>query len=178
MGEVLELEVWRPVVGYEWAYEVSSLGRVRSKNRVTGRGAWKTGRLLCPCPSGRYLSLRLTDFAGRVRTKMVHQMVCEAFHGPPPSPKHEVCHEGDRWDDNRARCLRWGTRAENLAEAVQLRGGRHWRQKLSDEQVQAILDDPRSQRTIGREYGVSSVHVGHIKRGTHRRRVARLAAAA
>ncbi len=44
----------------------------------------------------------------------VHQLICEAFHGPKPSPKHEVMHRDEDGLNNRADNLLWGTRKENL----------------------------------------------------------------
>lgn len=47
------------------------------------------------------------------KTFKVHQLVCEAFHGPKPSPKHIVLHLNEDPSDNRPVNLRWGTRKEN-----------------------------------------------------------------
>ena len=41
-------EVWRDVVGHEGYYQVSSLGRVRSKSRMRENGSWLEGRVLVP----------------------------------------------------------------------------------------------------------------------------------
>ena len=47
------------------------------------------------------------------KTYRVHQLVCEAFHGPRPSPSHIVLHLNEEASDNRPENLRWGTRKEN-----------------------------------------------------------------
>jgi DNA-binding MarR family transcriptional regulator len=39
-------------------------------------------------------------------------MVCEAFHGPRPSPKHEVCHRDSNPLNNHYSNLRWGLKAD------------------------------------------------------------------
>jgi hypothetical protein len=44
----------------------------------------------------------------------VHQLVCEAFHGPKPTPAHEVLHGDENGLNNHADNLSWGTRKENL----------------------------------------------------------------
>lgn len=44
----------------------------------------------------------------------VHQAVCEAFHGPRPSPKAVVIHLDEDAHNNRPANLKWGTQKENL----------------------------------------------------------------
>lgn len=39
-------EIWRPVVGYEGLYEVSSYGRVRSLDRYDSRNHFRKGELM------------------------------------------------------------------------------------------------------------------------------------
>ena len=44
----------------------------------------------------------------------VHRLVCEAFHGPPPSEKSVVIHINEVGTDNNPDNLKWGTQKENL----------------------------------------------------------------
>lgn len=44
----------------------------------------------------------------------VHQVVCEAFHGPRPSANSVVIHIDEDGLNNRPENLRWGTQKENL----------------------------------------------------------------
>lgn len=39
-------EIWKPVVGYEGLYEVSSYGRVRSLDRYVNNNIFRKGRIL------------------------------------------------------------------------------------------------------------------------------------
>jgi hypothetical protein len=50
----------------------------------------------------------------------VHRLVCAAFHGPPPSPDHEVAHSNGIKTDCRASNLRWATSAENKQDSIRL----------------------------------------------------------
>ena len=110
-------EQWRPVVGQEGAYEVSSEGRVRSLPRIvkTKRGALRPypGRMLKPVlqPNGYYT----VGIKRKLRT--VHSLVAESFIGPRPEGL-EVCHNNGRPLDNRAENLRYGTTSENQIDAV------------------------------------------------------------
>lgn len=101
-------EEWRPasVAGYE----VSSLGRVR-----TLRGPWPVVMKLQRGNRGHSWA-GLVNAEGRQVTRFVHRMVCEAWHGPPPTPKHQAAHGDCDKENNRPENLRWATQAENLAD--------------------------------------------------------------
>ena len=76
-----------------------------------------------------YPCVRLTvGNATRKRFK-VHRLIAETFHGPRPSPEHEVRHlDGDR-ANSRADNLSWGTRKDNADDRERhgrtSRGARH-----------------------------------------------------
>lgn len=115
-------EVWRPVVGYEGAYEVSNLGRVRSLDRLVPAGGGRERR-----HQGRVLSAYFGDHYAKVRLKVgdggrtlnVHQLVAEAFLGPRPDGL-EVCHNNGERHDNRAENLRYDTHVENQRDTIRL----------------------------------------------------------
>lgn len=119
-------EAWRPVVGYEGAYEVSDLGRVRSMDRLVERpgGVIQPRRskmlTLRPHPQG-YRVVTLYR-AGVPRAVMAHILVAEAFIGLRPEGM-DVCHHNDIKDDNRPANLRYDTRSANMKDAV--RNGAH-----------------------------------------------------
>jgi len=50
----------------------------------------------------------------RQSPRKVHQLVCEAFHGPKPFPEAVVLHLDEDGLNNRPENLRWGTQKENL----------------------------------------------------------------
>jgi hypothetical protein len=117
------IEEWRAVVGFEGSYEVSNLGRVRSVDRIEiwvrtirgqqiiGERKFK-GKLLTPtAKAAGHMHLSL----GRGNRVYVHHLVLEAFVGPAPA-RHECLHWDDHPENNRLDNLRWGTRAENLAD--------------------------------------------------------------
>lgn len=125
-------EEWRPVAGYEGFYAVSNMGRVRRLARRIDRPETAGGPfdaqeiLLAQKRASRdvpYLRITLAAGAGKIKTPSVHTLVCTAFHGPKPSPEHEVRHLNGVHDDNRAENLAWGTRSHNMRDA--LRHGTH-----------------------------------------------------
>jgi hypothetical protein len=115
-------EQWKPVVGYEGVYEVSDHGRVRGVDRViqdSVRGNLRRlkARLLkvSPLPTGHlYVNLCRN---GKATSTYVHRMVLEAFVGPSPSD-HEGCHWDGDPSNNHLDNLRWGTRSDNVQDAI------------------------------------------------------------
>ena len=115
-------EQWRPVVGTT-GYEVSDQGRVRSLDRyidhpVTHRVRLPGRVLKAALQNGGHLKVGL----GRGRVDQVHRLVLAAFVGPCPEGM-EVRHLNGDPTDNRLENLTYGTRAENIADAV--RHGTH-----------------------------------------------------
>lgn len=105
---------WRAVPSFPWL-EASSDGRVRrcvptlqghaDGGELTGGLHEQTG----------YLIISVCRYPVE-KTVAKHTLICEAFHGPKPTPEYEVAH----WDavktNNAADNLRWVTRAENEAD--------------------------------------------------------------
>lgn len=111
-------EVWLPVDGQDVAYEVSSLGRVRSLPRVVKRGTGTysvSGRILRPF-KGDADGHQVISFGKRNR-HYVHLLVLEAFVGPRPDGL-EGCHNDGDPTNNRASNLRWDTPSSNQLDRV------------------------------------------------------------
>lgn len=109
-------EIWKDVPGYEDVYQVSSKGRLRSKDRyrqVCGGGhRFIEGQIIKPmvCSNG-YLEACLVN--NRVRkVKLLHRLVAEIFI-PNPDGLPEVNHK----DENPSNCsvenLEWCTSKYN-----------------------------------------------------------------
>lgn len=109
----MSAEVWKPAVGYEGIYEVSSHGRIR---RVApGRGT-HPGRMLNPLTDDKgYLYVNLS---GRMRR--IHRLVLAAFVGESDMLCRHL--DGDP-KNNTLSNLRYGTPKENSADRIT--HGRH-----------------------------------------------------
>lgn len=115
-------EVWVPLPGWP-IYEVSSLGRIRSIDRISfekgGRTCRRRGyiRKLYTNPVNGYLVVSIGN-NGKWSTRAVHVLVALAFHGPKPSANSVVRHlNGDKYD-NRPENLAWGTMSDNNFDLV------------------------------------------------------------
>lgn len=161
-------EEWRVIVRAP-EYAVSNLGRV--KRIVEDRRGRGVGHILRPGQGpGGYLHFGLS-INGQIKTMKAHRLVCEAFHGPPPSPKHVAAHNDGSRDNNTATNVRWATAKENIADkrrhGTHVEGERHFRAKLTAAMVREI----RSHRVRGscnadaKRFGVSRSTISQVRSG-------------
>lgn len=103
-------EIWKPVVGYEGLYEVSSIGRIRSLNYYnTGKSAI----MPLQAKEGAYIKVSLKSRDGEWKCYRVHRLVAMAFL-PKPSPEQRyVNHINGNKQDNRVENLEWCTAKQN-----------------------------------------------------------------
>lgn len=175
-------EHWRSIVGYS-DYEVSSLGRIRLRiDRPNPR--WKHGR--STYPKGKIIAQRLRARrsgqaayylvylwnGSRQVERRVNRLVCEAFHGAPPSATHHAAHHNYDSQDNAAANLHWATPQEIIAGMVSAgrisQGEAHTPSKLRANTVFAIrrlCAIGTSYQEVADTFGISKSTVGQISRG-------------
>ena len=96
----LKNERWRDIEGYEGMYQVSDLGRVRSKKY----GYW---RVMRPANNGKgYLIVHLKR-DGSQKNFLVHRLVASAFIPNTDSSKTIINHINSIRDCNRVENLEW-----------------------------------------------------------------------
>lgn len=176
--ERLEAEATRPIAGWP-GYPVTAAGDVIADTGWRGYGP----RTMETSERGGYLSVRLTKGSKR-KNVAVHRLVAEAFHGPRPSPVHQVRHLNGRRFDNRAANLAWGTAADNARDRDRhgrtargdrngvrrhpervARGERQGSAKLTASQVRTIrerLAQGHRQRDVAADFGVSQRAIHNI----------------
>lgn len=173
-------ETWREVPGYDGAYEVSDEGRVRSVDRVVQhtRRCQYSGKVLTYPRMRRGVLLRpfttpaghLQVMLGRGKHMLVHVAVLLAFVGPRPKGL-ECCHRDDDPKNNRPRNLYWGTRSQNLHDAVRngkkATGSRTKAAKLKEADIPVIrrLRETTMQKDVAAMFGVSSTTIHMVERG-------------
>lgn len=164
-------EVWKPVVGFEGSYEVSSLGRVRSLDRQIWQAAshrtaahWHRckGRLLRPGVMNKYGHVSVA--LGHRNSHCVHAIVAAAFIGPRPEGL-DVCHRDGDAGNNAETNLYYGTRGQNNRDISS-----HDRRKLSVAQVHEVRSRSaagETGRSLAREFGVCEANMGYVLSGRY-----------
>lgn len=115
-----ETEIWRAVPSQP-GMMASNLGRILlpPKHVPMANGGYRTivTRPVIGSVGGaskRALHKRRTIMVRDRGTLKIHQLVCEAFHGPAPFQGAVVIHVDEDGLNNHADNLRWGTQRENL----------------------------------------------------------------
>jgi len=157
-------EIWRTVEEFP-DYEVSNLGRVRSMKRANPiiLTPWKH--------KFGYDFVSLSVRGQKQYKRLIHGLVCHAFHGPKPSPSHEVAHADGSVENNSADNLRWATPKENNADKH--RHGTHlndgqFKPFLTEDNIREIrrlLAGGNSTYRIAKMFFVSQAAISHIKLG-------------
>lgn len=114
-------EEWRPVVGYEGSYSVSSEGRVRSERRIVKRSTgdmYTGGRAISLAENGTgHKFFNVTTREGGRKKVYVHRAVAMAFLGSVPEGC-EVRHKDGNPRNNNIKNIEYGSRSDNMFDRV------------------------------------------------------------
>jgi hypothetical protein len=118
-------EIWKPIIGWEDTYQVSSWGRVRSLPRIvksrSPNGRLMKGKIRTPnLRSHGYIQFNLYDKENKkFKAKNLHRIIAEAFI---PNPENKKCinHIDANPSNNALSNLEWCTHQENVSHAVRL----------------------------------------------------------
>jgi len=173
---------WRFIPGWESFYEVSNFGEIRSVDRIVhknnGTQAKYKGKVRSATnDQDGYLGVLLSA-PGRKKVFMkVHHAVLLAFHGDRPDG-HECRHLDGNRKNNYLENLQWGTPEENnmdrIKQATVAYGEKHGNCKLSDKDVEFIVNSGAPTKDLAHKYGVVRTTITSIRNGTGRRSIADL----
>jgi hypothetical protein len=161
-----------PIPGTDGRYVADSEGTLYGF-----RGALKASRRRERRANGskghEHLGVSVCYISGK-RTRWVHHLVYEAFHGSVPDGQMVRHLDGDP-TNNRLENLAAGTHADNMndrdAHGTTARGERHGCAKLTVEQVSEIrriyAAGGITQAALGRKFGISQAMTGYIVRGEY-----------
>lgn len=162
MSEPYVIEEWRPVVGWEGLYSVSSLGRVM---RSAPGHCTYPGKLISFTYMHGYPQVKLLKHSQPSRY-YVHRLVAAAFIGPLPDG-HQVNHKNMDRLDARAINLEYVTRRQNFDHAIT--NGSY--SKIMPDDVQVVIaraSKGELHRLIAADFGVSRSCISRIVRGERR----------
>lgn len=111
------MEEWRDIKGYEGLYQISSEGRVKSKQRITRNNQTIKEKIRKPkIDKDGYCCVSLW-IDGVSKEYFIHRLVAQAFI---PNPYNKPCidHINTNKTDNRAENLKWCTHKENANNPI------------------------------------------------------------
>lgn len=168
----MNTEIWKPVIGFESFYLVSSLGKIKSLARIDSLGHKRVEKMLSPHKDSHgYMIVGLT-VNGRTVYRKVHNLMLQAFVGPAPTPKHIGRHLNDVSTDNFLPNLAWGTLKDNVVDRVRnghcAKGEKIANSVLNENKVKDIrllFSMGKSVAEIAREYGVDWNTISYVVKG-------------
>lgn len=108
-------EIYKDINGYDGKYKISNLGNVMSMNY---RGNTKKQKVLTPIKHRLgYLIVHLVGESNKVKIKMIHTLVADAFI-PKIEGKNYVNHIDGNKQNNCVSNLEWVTKKENMEHAI------------------------------------------------------------
>jgi hypothetical protein len=168
IGVINQMEVWKDVIGYEGLYKVSSIGAVKSMDRISTYMTGRKRRL-----KGRILNIVTNQFGyvyyglikdGVVRNKFAHRLVLDAFSTNPEN-KEQVNHINGIKTDNRVENLEWATAFENQQHRFNTLGHISSMRKLNKNAVFDILSNRKKNSNHTEKYNISRGTVTNVRLG-------------
>jgi hypothetical protein len=175
------MEQWKPIPGYEGYYEASTLGVIRSVERVVPHGRHGTCKqkskvLKYAFDNKGYIRVALS-MGDSFKTYTIHRLIAMTFLGERPEG-YQINHRSGIKTDNSVDNLEYCTHAENVSHSVRMglqkprKGVLNGMAILTDQAVKEIRFYVANcgKRYYGREelakkYGVSSAHIKDIVSG-------------
>lgn len=170
------MEIWRDTPGYGGHYQASSIGRVRSKDRVIKKYSGLVNKVVNQKYKGRILKSKpgkdgyIIVHLGVNKRKynvQVGRLVLMAFVGLP-KPDQECCHNNGNPSDNSLSNLRWDTHKENnrdrLKHGTYATGSNHHMSKLTESDVKDIFSSSERGCDLALRYGVHQSIISDIRK--------------
>jgi len=155
-------EQWRPLIGYESIYDISSFGKIRNHKKILS---------LKKCGKYGHLLVNLTKDS-KPKLYLIHRLVAENFISHQPANKPYVLHSDGNPANNKVSNLRWGTLKENGEDSVRhgrtLRGTKHPNSKLDDckiLEIREMIREGHSHRVVAEKFKVTRGAISQIHRG-------------
>lgn len=168
----MHMEEWKDIPGFESIYQASTLGRIRSLDRVErDRPLPRKGKVLATYrQAGKHTHVTLY-LHGKRCVMLLHRLILRTFAGEPKEGQ-EGDHINFNRDDNRLENLRWLSKLENMrayfASGRHATGEKKHGAKLNPAKVLEIRrmrEEGKSRQEIAGKFGVSPMAVWQIDNG-------------
>ena len=163
-----DLEIWKPIVGFEAKYLVSNKGRVRSidskmPNNLTGGFSVKKGQILKTNLLNGYARVSLTVL-GKSYNFFVHRLVAVAF-----IPNTNNCEVVNHIDGNKnnpdAKNLEWCSQKENIAHSFEVLNNKPNRVSLTLDLETGIYYDSAADAYKAKSFKITKNYLNEMLRG-------------
>ena len=164
-------EIWKPVIGFQGRYEVSSMGRVKALSREISYSDGRKGRLPEKLIKGTLLNVGYYCVTFDTKTrKSIHTVVAQAFLGSSEY-RQTVNHKDGNKTNNAVENLEWATYKENNSHARETglnnqHGEKCNLHKHSDQFIQAVRNVQAmyspTYECLGRLFGLTGCHARQI----------------
>ena len=164
-----KVEEWREIKDYP-NYEVSNLGRVRSKDRLVGQFGHKKnytrimkGKVLQPRKQNAGYLVVWLSVEGKKKAITVHRLVATAFINGFGS---DVNHIDGNKTNNRADNLEWVTRSNNIKHAYRvLHRVKHLSKRVICVETGEVF---QSMRDAAQAKGINAHSISHVINGRNK----------
>lgn len=164
-------EIWLPCPDFEDHYEVSNLGRLKSKSVfIPHEGTWNQdmGGYIKKVKIHNqqvnrygYLHAKLCKY-GKCNHRTVHRLVAKVFI-PNPNNLTQVNHIDGNKMNNRVDNLEWVSPSGNIKHAYEtglmnsdhLKGSKHHKTKLTEQDVLDIRESNLKPKDLSKKYNIS-----------------------
>lgn len=174
------MEEWRDIKGYEGLYQISSLGEVKSVERISPQGHRLKERIR-KTYIDRYGYRAINLCKNGVITKYdIHRLVAIAFI-PNPEEKPQVNHIDGNKLNNCVENLEWNTCSENISHAfrtgikkpfhIHRYGESNSNCKVKDDDIKSLINDFKSgmrRDDLILKYGIGKTQMYRIVNGEQR----------
>jgi hypothetical protein len=158
--EIIPNEVWENLKDYEGLYQISSLGRIKSLNKIVKRkkqgNFYQQGRILRQREE-QYLKIGLSDVTGSFSSKKMHRLVATTFLVFVPGKNHVNHKDGDKYN-NCVENLEWCTHEENMRHAYEnnlipkASGEKHYKSKWVLDLQTGVFYETGKEASIAKGY--------------------------
>jgi hypothetical protein len=172
--EIQMKEIWKDVVGYEDFYMVSSNGKMISKERIIKRknGADFLQKESFMNGSEYHGYIKITVRKNNIKKdKFIHCLIAESFLGTKPIGM-EVCHFDGNRKNNNINNLRYGTRSDNVKDAIKhgthytpfsKKGSERSYAKINEQIAKYIKESKDSGSVLAQKFNVSRALISNVR---------------